>query len=103
MEGHEPLMPHGMHHYDLHVWLWKENPAGLFQIGDARGQLHNLLLLERHQGEGGQKEVLHRKRCSSPIFRRNPRRWRARVHSSSMPGVSAAVKSAQDVGSTAVP
>jgi hypothetical protein len=30
MEGHEPLMPHGMHHYDLHVWLWKENSAGLF-------------------------------------------------------------------------
>jgi hypothetical protein len=31
MEGHEPLMPRGMHHYDLHVWLWKENPAGLFK------------------------------------------------------------------------
>jgi hypothetical protein len=31
MEGHEPLMPRGMHHYDLHVWLWKENPAELFK------------------------------------------------------------------------
>jgi hypothetical protein len=30
MEGHEPLMPAGLHHYDLHVWLWKSNPAGLF-------------------------------------------------------------------------
>jgi hypothetical protein len=30
MEGHEPLMPASPHHYDLHVWLWKENPAGLF-------------------------------------------------------------------------
>lgn len=30
MEGHHPLMPHGLHHYDLHVWLWKKNPAGLF-------------------------------------------------------------------------
>ena len=30
MMGHEPLMPGGLHHYDLHVWLWKENPAGLF-------------------------------------------------------------------------
>ena len=30
MEGHEPLMPH-VHRYDLHVWLWKENPAGLFK------------------------------------------------------------------------
>jgi hypothetical protein len=30
MEGHEPLQPKGMHHYDLHVWLWKDNPAGTF-------------------------------------------------------------------------
>jgi len=30
MEGHEPLMPKEVHHYDLHVWLWKENPTGLF-------------------------------------------------------------------------
>jgi hypothetical protein len=30
MEGHEPLIPKEVHHYDLHVWLFKENPAGLF-------------------------------------------------------------------------
>jgi hypothetical protein len=30
MEGHHPLMPEIMHHYDLHVWLWKTNPAGMF-------------------------------------------------------------------------
>lgn len=30
MEGHEPLMPAGFHHYDLHVWLWKHNPAGVY-------------------------------------------------------------------------
>ena len=30
MEGHEPLQPAGLHHYDLHVWLWKHNPAGTF-------------------------------------------------------------------------
>jgi hypothetical protein len=30
MAGHHPLMPVAMSHYDLHVWLWKENPAGLF-------------------------------------------------------------------------
>jgi hypothetical protein len=30
MEGHHPLQPKGLHHYDLHVWLWKENPAGMF-------------------------------------------------------------------------
>jgi hypothetical protein len=30
MEGHEPLIPKEVHHYDLHVWLFKENPDGLF-------------------------------------------------------------------------
>ena len=30
MEGHEPLIPRELHHYDLHVWLWKENPKGIF-------------------------------------------------------------------------
>ena len=30
MAGHHPLMPHELNHYDLHVWLWKKNPAGLF-------------------------------------------------------------------------
>jgi len=30
MEGHYPLMPQGLHHYDLHVWLWKDNPYGMF-------------------------------------------------------------------------
>ena len=29
MEGHHPLMPQALHHYDLHVWLWKDNPPGL--------------------------------------------------------------------------
>ncbi len=27
MAGHEPGMPE---HYDLHVWLWKHNPDGMF-------------------------------------------------------------------------
>lgn len=30
MEGHEPLLPASLHHWDLHVWLWKDNPSGLF-------------------------------------------------------------------------
>ncbi len=30
MEGHHPLLPAALHHYDLHVWLFKANPAGLF-------------------------------------------------------------------------
>jgi len=32
MEGHEPLMPANLQHYDLHVWLFKLNPAGLFNV-----------------------------------------------------------------------
>ena len=35
MEGHHPLMPEGLHHYDLHVWLWKTNPAGVFAPTNA--------------------------------------------------------------------
>jgi len=30
MEGHQPVMPVELHHYDLHVWLWKPNPEGVF-------------------------------------------------------------------------
>jgi len=30
MEGHHPLMPSALNHYDLHVWLWKSNPVGMF-------------------------------------------------------------------------
>ena len=29
MEGHAPILPPELHHWDLHVWLWKENPNGL--------------------------------------------------------------------------
>lgn len=36
MEGHEPLMPRELHHYDLHVWLWKDNPAGVFNAINPR-------------------------------------------------------------------
>jgi len=30
MDGHEPIIPASLRHYDLHVWLWKPNPAGMF-------------------------------------------------------------------------
>jgi hypothetical protein len=35
MEGHQPLMPADAHHYDLHVWLWKANPAGVYSPTNA--------------------------------------------------------------------
>lgn len=31
MQGHHPLMPVEMSHYDLHVWLFKSNPKGMFK------------------------------------------------------------------------
>ncbi len=30
MEGHEPLLPKQLHHYDMHAWLFRENPGGVF-------------------------------------------------------------------------
>lgn len=30
MEGHEPLIPREFYHYDQHVWLFKDNPEGMF-------------------------------------------------------------------------
>ncbi len=30
MDGHEPIMPASLRHYDLHVWMWKNNPRGMF-------------------------------------------------------------------------
>jgi hypothetical protein len=30
MDGHQPIMPHDLRHYDLHVWLFKDNPRGMF-------------------------------------------------------------------------
>ena len=33
MPGHGPGMPV---HYDLHVWLWKKNPSGLFAVWNPK-------------------------------------------------------------------
>lgn len=30
MDGHMPIMPTTLRHYDLHVWFWKDNPRGMF-------------------------------------------------------------------------
>jgi hypothetical protein len=49
MEGHEPLMPRELHHYDLHAWLFKHNPAGMFSATnpDVRCEGHPFALLEQ--------------------------------------------------------
>lgn len=35
MDGHEPILPKALRHYDLHVWLWRTNPAGTFEPTNA--------------------------------------------------------------------
>jgi len=35
MPGHAPIMPAELTHYDLHVWLWKDNPKGVFTSTNA--------------------------------------------------------------------
>lgn len=31
MDGHTPLQPASLRHYDLHAWLFKRNPLGMFK------------------------------------------------------------------------
>ena len=35
MDGHAPIMPASLRHYDLHVWFWKNNPRGIFTSTNA--------------------------------------------------------------------
>jgi hypothetical protein len=35
MEGHAPILPAELHHWDLHVWLWKDNPNGLMHATNS--------------------------------------------------------------------
>ena len=35
MEGHTPVMPPELHHWDLHVWLYKNNPNGMFSATNS--------------------------------------------------------------------
>jgi len=35
MEGHAPIMPAELHHWDLHVWLYKNNPNGMFSPANS--------------------------------------------------------------------
>jgi hypothetical protein len=47
MEGHEPVLPKAFTHYDLHVWLFKDNPLGMFATTNpdvnCAGYMHELL------------------------------------------------------------
>jgi len=54
MEGHEPIIPASLRHYDLHVWLWKDNPKGMFTSTNAAvkctaGSPYTLAMGQEHQ------------------------------------------------------
>jgi hypothetical protein len=48
MEGHEPLIPRNFVHYDIHVWLFKDNPLGMFNPvnPDVKCEGYDFALLE---------------------------------------------------------
>lgn len=53
MDGHEPIMPATLRHYDLHVWLWKDNPKGMFTSTNANvkctpGSPYTIAIGEEH-------------------------------------------------------
>lgn len=47
MDGHAPIMPAELKHYDLHVWLWRTNPAGVFSPTNAAVKCPNSPLTHR--------------------------------------------------------
>jgi hypothetical protein len=56
MDGHEPIIPASLRHYDLHVWLWKDNPNGLFTstnktVKCASGAPYTLAMGQGHHHE----------------------------------------------------
>src|SRR5688500_19961380 len=54
MDGHEPIMPASLRHYDLHVWFWKDNPRGIFTSTNAKlkctpGSPYTIAMQGEHQ------------------------------------------------------
>lgn len=57
MDGHEPIMPATLRHYDLHVWLWKDNPRGMFtstnaSVKCAKGAQYTVAIPGEHESHG---------------------------------------------------
>jgi hypothetical protein len=57
MDGHEPIMPATVRHYDLHVWLWKDNPRGMFtstnaSVKCAKGAQYMVAIPGEHESHG---------------------------------------------------
>lgn len=51
MNGHEPIMPPSLRHYDLHVWLWKNNPRGIFTSTNSAVKCPRTATYTVHLGE----------------------------------------------------
>lgn len=52
MDGHQPIMPPELRHWDLHVWLWKANPAGMFTPTNPAVRCPNRPYTAREGGAG---------------------------------------------------
>lgn len=59
MEGHEPIMPAALRHYDLHVWLWKDNPRGTFTSTNAAVTCEPKAAYTIHMGEDHHPGMKH--------------------------------------------
>jgi len=65
MEGHEPLIPKEFIHWDLHAWIFKDNPLGMFEATNpkvnCKGYAHELLekptrMMHEHGKTAGSKQ-----------------------------------------------
>jgi hypothetical protein len=65
MEGHEPLIPKEFVHWDLHAWIFKDNPLGMFEATNpkvnCKGYAHELLekptrMMHEHGKTAGAKQ-----------------------------------------------
>ena len=57
MEGHAPIMPAELHHWDLHVWLWKDESERYVQRDQLRGEVSEdrlWVLVRRCSAEDGE-------------------------------------------------
>ena len=57
-------MPAQLRHWDLHVWLWKDNPNGMFEPHQLGGEVPKDGVRLFVHGEGAQD----RQAVESPVF-----------------------------------
>ena len=67
MEGHEPLIPKEFVHYDLHAWLFKDEPAWHVRGDQSEGELQGLCV--RAPGEADPDDARARKNSGATQMR----------------------------------